>query len=144
MIERGQGSIVITSSNDGLEPGPGFAHYTAAKHGVIGLMKAVAIELAPHGSRANCICPGFVDSGMTNNQTMYDYVAGHAGGTREEFLANGHHYTALKGVTALEPSRIADTALYLHSQLAERVTGVVIPVDAGHMLLAGHNHNPVR
>ncbi|MGV9867504.1 mycofactocin-coupled SDR family oxidoreductase [Rhodococcus koreensis] len=144
MIEREQGSIVITGSIDALEPGGGYTHYTAAKYGVIGLMKSVALELAPYGIRANCICPGFVDSGMTNNQPSYDMVAGHPGGTREEFVANGHHFTALKGVTAMEPSRMADTALYLNSALAARVTGVVIPVDAGHMLLSGHNHNPVR
>jgi SDR family mycofactocin-dependent oxidoreductase len=144
MIERGQGSIVITGSLDALEPGGGFAHYTAAKHGVIGLMKTVALELAPYGIRANCICPGFVDSGMTNNQTMYDMVAGHPRGTRDEFIENGYQFTAMKGVTALEPSRMADTAIYLNSELAARVTGVVIPVDAGHMLLSGHNHNPVK
>lgn len=144
MIERQQGSIVITGSIDALEPGGGYAHYTAAKHGVIGLMKSIALELAPYGVRANCICPGFVDSGMTNNTPMYDLVAGHEGGTRDEFIHNGYNFTALKGITALEPSRMADTALYLNSQLAERVTGIVIPVDAGHMLLSGHNHNPIR
>lgn len=144
MIEREQGSIVITGSMDSLEGGPEYAHYAAAKHGVLGLMKSVALELGKYGIRANSVCPGFVDSGMTNNQITYDMVAGHPGGTREDFIYNGYNFTALKGVTAMEPHRMADTALYLNSDLAARVTGVAIPVDGGHMLLAGHNHNPVR
>ena len=58
MIERGSGSIVVTSSINGLEPGSGYSHYISAKFAVIGLMKCVALELAPHGVRCNAICPG--------------------------------------------------------------------------------------
>lgn len=141
MTERGEGSIVFTASTDALEPGGGYTHYTAAKHGVLGVMKSVALELAPYGVRANAICPGAVDTPMLNNQMGYDLIAGRPGGTREDFIAGGRHFTALRGTSALEPERIAETAVYLNSRLASRVTGVVISVDAGHMLLGGYNWN---
>jgi SDR family mycofactocin-dependent oxidoreductase len=144
MIERQSGSIVMISSVDGLEPGGVYAHYTAAKHGVLGLMKAVAFELAPHGIRCNAICPGAVDTPMLNNQPGYDLISGHPGGTRDDLIEGGHRFNVLKGTALLDPMNIADTAVYLNSALAARVTGVTMPVDAGHMLLAGYNHNPVR
>ena len=62
MIERGSGSIIMTSSVNGLEPGANYAHYVSAKHGVLGLMRTVALELAPKGIRCNAICPGSVDT----------------------------------------------------------------------------------
>ena len=142
MIERRAGSIVITASSDALEPGGGYTHYTAAKHGVLGVMKSVALELAPYSVRANAISPGAVNSPMLNNQLGFDLLAGHLGGTYEEFLEGGRHFTAMRGVDFLEPERIAHTALYLNSDLAARVTGVNISVDAGHTLLSGYNVEP--
>jgi SDR family mycofactocin-dependent oxidoreductase len=142
MIDRESGSIVITSSVNGLEPGVDFAHYVASKHGVVGLMKNIALELAPYGIRCNAIHPGAVLTGMLDQQEAYDNLAGHEGGTREDLLAGARHFHALKGATALDPQVIADTALYLNSDLAKQVTGVSIPVDAGHMLLMGYNHEP--
>lgn len=144
MIERQSGSIVITSSVNGHEAGAAYAHYTAAKHGILGLMKTIAIELAPHGIRCNAISPGTVLSGMSESQYAYDMFAGHPGGTREDMLNAGYHYHALKGQAQLPPERIADTAVYLNSDLASSVTGVTIPVDAGHLAMVGYNHNPVR
>jgi SDR family mycofactocin-dependent oxidoreductase len=144
MIERQSGSMVMISSVDGLEPGGVYAHYTSAKHGVLGLMKAVAFELAPHGVRCNAICPGAVDTPMLNNQPGYDLISGHPGGTRDDLVEGGHRFNVLKSTALLDPMNIADAAVYLNSGLAARVTGVTMPVDAGHMLLAGYNHNPVR
>jgi SDR family mycofactocin-dependent oxidoreductase len=143
MIERQTGSIVITSSANGLEPGMNYAHYCASKHGVIGLMKNIALELAPHGIRCNAICPGAIDTPMVHQQATYDMFAGHSDGTREEMLAAGFHFSALKGTGFLDPQRLADAALYLNSALASAVTGVTLPVDAGHMLLTGINPMPV-
>ncbi len=68
MIERRSGSIVITSSVNGLEPGMNYAHYVTAKHGVIGLMKNIALELAPYGIRCNSINPGAIKTPMTDHQ----------------------------------------------------------------------------
>jgi SDR family mycofactocin-dependent oxidoreductase len=144
MIEKQNGSIVITASVACFEPGINFAHYTSAKHGVIGLMKNIALELAPYGVRCNAISPGAIRTPMTDHQDAWDMFAGHRGGTEEEMIAGGRHYGVLKGTTFLPPEVIANAALYLNSQLAGAVTGVTIPVDAGHLLLSGMNLNPVE
>ncbi|MFT4393665.1 mycofactocin-coupled SDR family oxidoreductase [Gordonia lacunae] len=144
MIERQSGSIVITSSVNGLEPGMNYAHYVATKHGVIGLMKNIALELAPHGIRCNSINPGAIRTPMTDQQGAWDMFAGHEGGTPDDLVEGGYHFHALKGHSFMPPEVIADTALYLNSDLAASVTGVTIPVDAGHLLLTGVNQEPVR
>jgi SDR family mycofactocin-dependent oxidoreductase len=144
MIERQSGSIVITSSTNGIEPGLNYAHYVAAKHGVIGLMKNIALELAPYGIRCNSINPGAIRTPMTDHQGAWDMFAGHPGGTEADLIEGGYHFTALKGTTFMDPQVIADTALYLNSDLAAKVTGVTIPVDAGHLILTGVNNTPVK
>ena len=144
MIERKTGSIVITSSVNGLEPGAQYAHYVSAKHGVIGLMKNIALELAPYGIRCNSINPGAIKTPMTDHQGAWDMFAGHENGTEEDMIQGGYHYALLRNTTWLDPQAIADTALYLNSHLAANVTGVTIPVDAGHLLIAGVNANPVK
>lgn len=60
-----------------------------------------------------------------------------------DLIEGGYSFHALKGTTSMSPQVIADTALYLNSELAAKVTGVTIPVDAGHMILPGVNTNPV-
>ena len=144
MIERQSGSIVITSSTNGIEPGLNYAHYVAAKHGVIGLMKNIALELAPYGIRCNSINPGAIRTPMTDHQGAWDMFAGHPGGTEADLIEGGYHFTALKGTAFMDPQVIADTALYLNSDLAAKVTRVTIPVDAGHLILTGVNATPVR
>jgi enoyl-[acyl-carrier-protein] reductase (NADH) len=76
---------------------------------------------------------------MTSHQGALDMFAGHPDGTEEEMTEAGHHYTLLKDVSWLEPTAIANAALYLNSDLAATVTGVVLPVDAGHLTLSGFN-----
>jgi SDR family mycofactocin-dependent oxidoreductase len=144
LIERKSGSIVITSSVNGLEPAPAYAHYTSSKHGVIGLMRSIALELAPHGIRCNSINPGAILTPMIDNQRAYDMYAGHPGGTQADLVSGGYRFGALRGSTFLDPETIANTALYLNSALAASVTGVTIPVDAGHLLIPGFNNDPVR
>jgi SDR family mycofactocin-dependent oxidoreductase len=146
MIERGSGSIVLTSSINGLEPGKNYAHYVAAKHGVIGLMKNIALELAPYGIRCNSINPGAILTPMTSWQGAWDMMSGKPAGegTEEDMLEAGYSFHALKGIGFMSPQRIADTALYLNSDLASAVTGVTIPVDAGHLLQPGYNPAPVK
>jgi NAD(P)-dependent dehydrogenase (short-subunit alcohol dehydrogenase family) len=142
MIERQQGSIVMTSSVNGLEGGPYFSHYTAAKFAVVGFMKAIAVELGPQGIRANTVNPGTILTGMTNNQQGYDMMAGHANGTYEDLLAAGKTYGILKGSGFLNPEVIANAALFLNSSLASNITGISLPVDSGHLAMAGINLDP--
>jgi SDR family mycofactocin-dependent oxidoreductase len=144
MIARGEGSIVMVSSVNGLEAGMDYANYVAAKHGVVGLMRNVALELAPHGVRCNSIHPAAVNTPMANYQAAWDILAGHEGGTEEEMLFGAYHFHALKGATLLPSDDIADAAVFLNSHLARSITGVTLPVDAGHMILPGFNHAPVR
>ena len=67
----GGGAIVITSSGAGLKGNPNLAPYTAAKHGVVGLMRTLANELAPDMVRVNAVLPGSVDTDMIHNQATY-------------------------------------------------------------------------
>jgi SDR family mycofactocin-dependent oxidoreductase len=141
MIERRSGSIVLTSSQNGEEPEPGCGHYTAAKHGVLGLMKAVAQETAQFGIRCNALKPGFVATPMTTWQGMLDRYAGRDGGRMDDALRAGYSYNALPR-EAMEPDAIARAALYLNSDLAAEVTGAALDVDAGHRMLPHYNLNP--
>ena len=65
--------------------------------------------------------------------------AGHPGGTEDDMTEAGHHYTLLKGTSWLDPQDVANAALYLNSDLAAKVTGATLPVDAGHLTLSGYN-----
>ncbi len=144
MIERGSGSMVLTSSINGIEPGINYAHYVAAKFGVRGLAKNIALELAPYGIRCNSVHPGAIDTGMTHNHVVMDMFAGHEGGTDAEFYDAGYGFHALKGVGFMPPEVIANAALFLNSDLAATITGVELPVDAGHLLIPGINLSPIK
>lgn len=144
MMERHSGAMVLTSSINGLEAGPGFAHYTAAKHGVIGLMKSAAVELGPYNIRVNAVCPGFVDTGMNNWQGSYDFIKGEPGGTPADREFNAYHWHVLEKQGMIPPEVIAEGVLWLVSDSARWVTGVALPIDSGHLALPGFNHNPVR
>jgi SDR family mycofactocin-dependent oxidoreductase len=85
MIERGQGgSIILTSSTAGLFAYANLAHYTAAKHGVTGLMRALALEMAPHMIRVNSVHPTAVDTPMVQNEATYELFTGEPNRTREQ------------------------------------------------------------
>jgi NAD(P)-dependent dehydrogenase (short-subunit alcohol dehydrogenase family) len=144
MIEQRRGSMVLVSSVNGLRGNPGAAHYAASKHGVLGLMKSAALELGPHGVRVNALCPGLVDTPMTNWPGLYDKMAGHPGGTRADFDSSALHYGILGGQGALGPEAIADAAVWLASDGAYGVTGQAVPIDAGHLAMPGYNPSPVR
>jgi SDR family mycofactocin-dependent oxidoreductase len=144
MIERQAGSMVLISSTNGLEPGRNYAHYTAAKHGVVGLMRTIALEVARFGIRCNSVHPGAIDTPMTNRPIAFDMYAGHPGGTYDDFLNAGYAFHALKGKPFMPAQVIADAALFLNSDLAGAITGVTLPVDAGHLLIPGINMSPVR
>lgn len=144
MIEARRGSMVLISSVNGVRGNAGAAHYAASKHGVLGLMRSAALELGPHGVRVNAICPGLVDTPMTNWPGIYDQMAGRPGGTRDDFETASLHYGILGGQGALGPEAIADAAVWLASDGAYGVTGQAVQVDAGHLALPGFNPAPAR
>jgi SDR family mycofactocin-dependent oxidoreductase len=144
LIERKSGSVVVISSVNGIEPAQTYAHYISSKHGVLGLMKAMASEFAPHGVRCNAICPGAIDTPMSGSQMALDMYAGGSGGTRENQIEVGYHYSVLRGVGFLSPTSVAEAAAFLNSDRAAAITGISLPVDAGHLLLPGINQEPIR
>src|SRR5215469_3689656 len=84
MIRQKSGSMVLIGSVLSHRPNRLFAHYTAAKHGVLGLARAFALELGPYFVRVNCIAPTAVPTPMVTNQIYRDMMGGHPGTTEEE------------------------------------------------------------
>ncbi len=124
--ERG-GSVVITSSIAGLKGVAGCSHYTAAKHGIVGLMKVLARELAPHSIRVNTIHPTGVDSPMSNNDYFPAWLDEHKE-LGDAMRAN------LMPVDSLPMADVSAVIAWLVSDEAKWITGVSLPVDAGFLL----------
>jgi meso-butanediol dehydrogenase / (S,S)-butanediol dehydrogenase / diacetyl reductase len=115
---HGGTAIVNTASIASLVAAPGMAAYVASKHGVGGLTKAAALDLIPHGIRVNAICPGFVDTPM---------LAG-AIATPEDRAA----MSALAPIGRIASAEeVAQTALFLASNAASYMIGVLLSVDGG-------------
>ena len=131
MVERGKGgSIILTSSVAGLIAFPNLAHYTAAKHGVTGLMRALAIELAPHSIRVNSIHPACVDTPMVSNEASWSLFTGGQGANREQAAPIMAGMNALP-VPWVDPIDVTNAVLYLASDESRYVTGTTTVIDAG-------------
>jgi (+)-trans-carveol dehydrogenase len=131
LIANNGGSIIITSSGAGLKGFPNFAHYVSAKHGVVGLMRTLALELAPNNIRVNSIHPTNVNTDMIQNEAMYKlFVPGSENPTKEEFAAVSQSMQALP-IPWVEPVDISNALLFLASDEGRYITGVTFPVDAG-------------
>jgi SDR family mycofactocin-dependent oxidoreductase len=142
MIERRSGAMVLTTSVNAHEGGYGYGHYAAAKHGVLGLMRTAALEGAPHGIRCNSVSPGVIDTDMTSWPGFYEMTGGRPGATREEHEAACMNFHALaRG--PLPPEAVSNAILWLVSDEASEITGTVVPVDAGHVVLNRVNLNVV-
>lgn len=128
------GSIIITSSVAGLRGTPGFAHYSAAKHGLVGLMRSLALELAPYSIRVNSLHPGNVNTPMIHNDDAYRMFLPHKENpTREEFTEVSKTMTPLPA-TWLEPADISNALVFLASEEGRYLTGLTLPLDGGVML----------
>ena len=126
------GSIVLVSSIAGLRGLTNVGHYTAAKHGVVGLMKSLAQELAPHHVRVNTVHPANTRTTMIQNaSTMRTFCPGEDNPTQEQF-ENGLRSMHLLPTAFIEPDDIANASLFLASDESRFITGVTLPVDAGH------------
>jgi SDR family mycofactocin-dependent oxidoreductase len=134
MIERRTGVILITSSIGGLKGLANQAHYCAAKHGVVGLMRTLAIELAPHGIRVNTVHPSSVDTPIIKNQAMYTLFSGGNPDATLEEVTPAFKELNLMDIPWMEPQDISNVMLWLASDDARYVTGVTLPVDAGSMV----------
>ncbi|MFN8216033.1 MAG: glucose 1-dehydrogenase [Solirubrobacterales bacterium] len=119
MLERGGGAIVNVASTAGLNGGNGGAAYTTSKHGVIGFTRQLCFDYARRGIRANVLCPGAVETGMTH-----------------EIFASGDA-EVMKAVESApigrwaQPEELANAVLFLASEEASFVNGAVYVVDGG-------------
>jgi len=128
MIERGQGgAIVLTSSTAGISgiggPTRGGLGYTAAKHGIVGLMRSYANILAQHSIRVNSVHPTGVNTPMIINDAMQEFLA------QDPQLSNA--LANALPVPMVEAVDISNAIAWLVSDDARYVTGVALPVDAG-------------
>ncbi|NOQ59793.1 mycofactocin-coupled SDR family oxidoreductase [Mycolicibacterium fortuitum] len=132
LISRGAGSMVLVSSIAGLRGLIGVAHYTAAKHGVVGLMRSLAHDLAPHGVRVNCVHPTNVDTPLIQNDLVRSGFRPDLDRppTRDEFAAAATRMNLL-AVPWVQPVDVANASLFLASDEARYITAVSLPVDAG-------------
>ena len=128
------GSIILINSIAGVKGLPLNSHYTAAKHGVIGLMRSWAAELGPSGIRVNAVLPTTVATPMLHNPATYRlFVPDEEEPTREQAVAvmRGMHVLPIGEV---EPVDISNAVVFLASDEARYITGVALPVDGGALI----------
>jgi SDR family mycofactocin-dependent oxidoreductase len=125
------GSVIITSSASGLRGIPNAAHYAAAKHGLVGLMKVLALELGRDRIRVNTIHPTTVDTPMVQNEaTLELFLPGRAEKSPEAFARIAQQLNVIP-VPWIQPETVSDLVAFLASDEARFITGAAIPVDAG-------------
>jgi NAD(P)-dependent dehydrogenase (short-subunit alcohol dehydrogenase family) len=125
MIERGFGRIVAIASIVGLRASPNVAPYTTAKHGMIGLMRSIALETAGKGVTVNAVCPGYVDTELIRGPL--DKLV-ERGTTKEEAMAR---FTSRVPVGRLvTPAEVAEAVLYFCSPGAAATTGATLVIGA--------------
>ena len=125
---EGGGAVVNTSSATGLVGQPGFAHYSASKHGVIGLTKTLALELAEHDVTVNAVCPTAVETPLIPKVTE---VFGSEQMEKVGRLAGPANIFGDEDEQSIPPEAVSEAFLWLSSDAARYVTGSVLAVDAG-------------
>ncbi len=124
MLESDTGGVIVnTSSGAGIVPAPGQAHYTAAKHGVVGLTKSVATEYGKFGIRCNSILPGLVDTPMIRDEN--GELTERAKRTLERISPSGE---------LIKPEQVAETVIWLSSAGSAKVNGQSVVIDGGGIL----------
>ena len=135
LVQGGRGgSMILTSSAAGLMAYPNIGHYVAAKHGVVGLMRTLALELAPHNIRVNSLHPTQVNTPMIMNETIYKlFMPDQEHPTAEGFAPVSQEMNALP-IPWVEAVDISNALVFLASDEARYITGVTLPVDAGAVI----------
>jgi NAD(P)-dependent dehydrogenase (short-subunit alcohol dehydrogenase family) len=121
MEKQGGGSIVNTSSASGIVATPGLPHYTAAKHGVLGLTKSAALEYNNKNIRVNAVCPGMVDTPLT--QSFFDSSPKLAAAVQR----------LMPGGKLGQPKQVAEAVVWLCSDHASWVSGLGMIIDGGYV-----------
>ena len=125
---------MITSSVGGLMALANLSSYVASKHGVIGLMRTLALELAPHSIRVNALLPTQVATPMILNEaSLRFFLPDSRHPTVEEFAPVSQQMIALP-IPWVEPLDVSNALLFLASDEARYITGVTLPVDGGMLI----------
>jgi SDR family mycofactocin-dependent oxidoreductase len=134
MVQARRGAIVLTSSTMGKTSTANMASYVTAKHGVLGLMRAAAVDLAPFGVRVNAVCPTTVNTDMI--LPAIPYFANYKEGATLADAAEGMDaFTLMPGVPWVEPRDISNAVAFLVSDQARYITGTALAVDAGTLIM---------
>ena len=129
MVEAGEGgAITLISSAAGLRGYAYLGHYAATKHGLVGLMRSLAIELGPAGIRVNTIHPGAVDTPMGHDPDVPRII------DDSPKLTWAYQGPRPLGGGSQQPDDISDALLWISSDEARFVTGVTLPVDGGSLV----------
>ena len=136
MIAGGQGgAIVLTSSVGGMHAMPNMSHYVSAKHGVIGLMRSLAVELGQHHIRVNSVLPTNVNTPMFMNEGTYKMfrpdLENPTAADVEPIAAQFMHVLPHGWI---EPEDVSNAILFLASDESRYITGVPLPIDLGALL----------
>jgi 3-hydroxybutyrate dehydrogenase len=129
MVERGFGRIVNIASTAGLKGYPYVAAYCAAKHALVGLTRALAVEIAARGITVNAVCPGYTDTEMLRDSA--DRIGTKSGRESAQVLA-GYERNAPIG-RLIRPEEVAAAVIYLCSPQAGAVTGATLAVAGGEL-----------
>ena len=123
--------IVNIASMAGKLPGVFLAHYTASKFAVVGLTKAMALELAPHRINVNCVCPGYVATSMQERELVWEAKLS---GTTPEQVKDGYLRQVPLGRLA-QPEDVATIVAFLCSRDTDYMTGQAINVTGGQAMI---------
>ena len=128
MKRRNRGRIINIASAHGLVASPFKSAYVAAKHGVLGLTKTVALEVAEAGITCNAICPGYVRTSLVEGQ-IRDQARAH--GMQEQEVVRDVILASQPNKRFVELQQLADLVLFLCSESAVSITGAALPMDGG-------------
>jgi (+)-trans-carveol dehydrogenase len=132
LLEQGEGgTITIISSAAGRKGLPSLSHYSTAKHAIVGLMRSLANELAPHSIRVNTIHPCAVRTKMIQNDALLELFAPGVENPVFEDAGDAFRRINLLPIPWVEPIDISHAVVYLSSDESRYVTGVSLSIDAG-------------
>ena len=131
MLKRRYGRIIATSSMAGRMGNANLAHYVAAKWGVIGMVKSLAMEVANKGITVNAIAPAAVDTPMLHNEAMYKLFCPDMDSPTREDVTPRYQAMNRLGVAWMDPEEISRAVLFVAADAASSMTGQVIEVSLG-------------
>lgn len=135
LLQAGRGgSIILISSSLALRPAAHFGAYTTAKHGVVGLMKSLAVELGQHSIRVNTVHPTGVNTDLLVNDSTFKLFRPDLEAPTKDDVMESYYGLNILPVPWVEPSDVSQVVTFLASDDARYITGSMIPVDAGMSL----------